>query len=76
MGEVYRARDMCLDRIVAIKVSEHVDARRLEHCSRGQSAKLLDFGLAKITSARETTETLLTAAGVLSGTLRYMARTA
>ena len=38
-----------------------------------QSAKLLDFGLAKISSARDTTETLLTEAGMVAGTLRYMA---
>jgi hypothetical protein len=79
VAEVYRARDTRLDRIVVIKVSEHVDARRLGtlQFETRHSPELLDFGLAKNNfSARKHPKTLLTAPGVIAGTMRYMARTA
>ena len=38
------------------------------------SSKLLDFGLARIALARDTTETLLTNPGTVAGALCYMAR--
>jgi hypothetical protein len=75
MGEVYRARDTCLDRIVAIKVSEHVDAPAGNIAVGGMTVSQTGrLRPRQNNSARDITETLLTAAGVMASTMQYFAR--
>src|SRR5215469_2017529 len=81
MGEVYRARDTRLDRVVAIKIlprqfsADAVYKQRFE-----REAKLLDFGLAKpvatLANLATMTDTMqespVTEQGTIVGTFQYM----